>query len=224
MKTLLSRISKTILFGIMTALFITTSANAQDNSTSDFENPVGKGRIILDMDFSILSGDSDVDDANSTTIDSKKNEFDFHIGYAVMDNLAISLGLVSDDTDLTTNNQYFNNEETSKSNLFTLNATYFFLEGSKFRPFAGAGYGFGSGETSSLLDITGVPSTSSETKFDVSGFVGTVGLAYFINTHIGMELLYSFSSLDHTDKDSNENTADFTTTSGHIGLGVTVSF
>ena len=224
MKTITNKTSKTILLVIMSLFFVVVTVNAQDNKDSDLENPIGKGRILLDVDFAILSTDSKVKDANSTTIDSKKNEFDFHVGYAIIDNLIISLGLVHDDHDLTAKNQYYKSVESAKSNLFTLSTTYFFLEGNKFRPFAGVGYGFGKGETDSLLEITGVPTTNSVTESNLNGFVGTVGLAYFINTHIGMEVLYSYSSLNHEDKDNNPNTEDFTTIGSHIGLGVTVSF
>ena len=221
MKKKLNQKGKVFALFLATLFLAGTSMNAQDGSK--IENPVGKGRIVFDADLSFGSIDLNNKDAFSTKTEVKSSNSDFSVGYAFIDNLVVSLRFSHTYNENSSVNQFFNSNEEGKGSTLSLNATYFFSQEKKLRPYLTVGYGLGSIDITSTVLITGSPAQTNNVKQNTRSFDFGGGLAYFINTHIGVGVFYTYSSLTYKDDDSNAFSADQDGNSGLFGVSLILS-
>lgn len=193
---------------IFLLLFVCTSLiiNAQTDK--------GSWMLSADTGLSLSSStvkattESFVYNDESPEISISSYSVDAGVGYFIIDNLAIGLGLSYDDT----KTQIEGNTSNSGTLAFTPFATYYFQSSTKTRPYLGV-------QVLSLVqldegedyygDTTTVRSTGS--GFGVGG-----GAAIFLNEIFSVNVGVAFSSA------STENDAEYKTTSDISGFGVEV--
>ena len=150
----------------------------------------------------------------------KVNNFNItpSVGYFVMDDLAIGLDLGFTSTKTTFKNETVGVNYEEKTSLFTLlpNATYYFATGSNFRPYLGAGVGYGS------LTSTDFYNEKATTKGGLAwGAKG--GFVYLLNSTVGLDLGVGYN--DFTTKDTVEGTEIKSNASGiGVNAGISVFF
>ena len=180
---------------MMSLLCVVATTYAQDDKDSDFQNPIRKGRFIGELDLGFDSGDfSQTHGIYVSDVESKNriSRLDARIGYTFIDNLVVGLAFGNDHQkqEVTTPDLigFAGTGSTSLTRttggFIGLGATYFFGK-KKFRPFAG----FSLGRSHVKAEIE---DQNSVTELSGNGFGYTLdlGLAYFINDHIGFEVRY----------------------------------
>lgn len=175
-----------------------------------------KGRIITDVDFRLSSGNHDVDDAWGTEVDHYLLGTDIGIGYTVIDNLEIGLVLSVDNESIDSKNEFHESKTTESIMLYSVSARYFLMKEKALRPFVSVLGGVGTSKTTE----TG----NEDTKANITGFGGSIGVAYFINSNVGVELRGVYQIQDIADNDNHEYSSDISSTWFHIAVGTIVSF
>lgn len=140
------------------------------------------------------------------------------IGYFVIDNLAVGLDLQFVSTKTTFKNDQFDMNVDTKNSTFTVmpNATYYFATGSSFRPYVGAGVGYGSVTSTELYN-------DKETTKGGLAWGAKGGFVYLLNSTVGLDLGVGYNSL--STKETVQNTEVKTNTGGlGVNLGVSVFF
>ena len=204
---------------------------AQDESM----NPTRKGRFITDVDFGLSFANSDLlieGQTNKNNTKIRTVEVDIEFGYNVIDNLSIGIGVDVEtqhseiDVAADPNGAYpaFTILEDQKTSTYFLYGNYYFLK-DKFKPFIGlnAGYSKFSTEDTDGLNPAG------DNSIEGSGldYGARVGFVYFLNDHIGLNLMYKihFSSLDNKNTLSTfrfNSSSDYS--ESNILAGITVAF
>ena len=176
-------------------LFFSVSAFAQDNTSSDVENPTRKGRFIGDLNFGFDNGT--FTQKHDTYVSDLKSDYsllliDGTIGYTIIDNLEIGLRIAYDfqrqenvvpdfvgapGTGETTLNKI-------RGGFTGLGARYFFGK-KQFKPFIGVS----AGRSHVDVEIEGQGNVT-ELSGNGFGYIFDLGFAYFINDHIGFEVRY----------------------------------
>jgi len=190
---------------IMLAFIMLTTTGLMAQEASDWVNPTAKGHFIVDGDMggNFTSGTLFFEGDKELEIDHVEFITDIRLGYTVIDNLEVGIGFVYNITETTT--KTFDPEDESEDKYYgteyDLFARYYLLT-NKVKPFLGARIG---GVTYSHPSVG-----------DGTGFVygGTVGIAYFLNEHVGFESAIDIVSRER-DQDL-EGVGNFTTESTNI--------
>lgn len=136
------------------------------------------------------------------------------VGYFVIDNLAAGIDLSYISTKTKVDMPYINENYESTTSTFAImpNATYYFPTGSSFRPYVGAGVGYG---TSKGTESDAVLSGSESAGGLLWGAKG--GFVYLMNSTVGLDLGLGYNSFQNK-KDN------VTTNVGTFGVNLGVSF
>lgn len=180
------------------------------------QNPTAKGRFITDLDFTLTSESADIDDEWDTDVKNLNYSFDLRIGYMIINNLELGIGNTRTYRSQDIKNPYYEFKETSSYTYYNLYSRYYFLENSKIKPFVLAVGGIGSLKTTE----TG----SEDKKYNVNHLCGGVGVAYFFNDHLGLELSGQYELENGTDSDQNEQSNDFSSNAFNLAFGFMFSF
>lgn len=180
------------------------------------ENPVAKGKILVDADFSLTSEKADLADDWDTKVDNTNYLYDFRLGYAVIDNLEIGVGLTSKYSIQEVANPYVNTEEGSDYKYFNLFARQYFMPDSKLRPFLQAVVGIG--------NLNKVQTGEEDQKYNLTHFCAGTGIAYFANDSIGIEFCAQYERESGKDDDLHDQSNDFTSNALSLNLGMIYSF
>lgn len=174
------------------------------NSFAQESNPTRKGRLLADSDFSYNSADSKTSNhalfSDDLNIDHNQFSIDLSVGYTIIDNLYLGLRLFNLNESTTTETPHTDGtpgvaststEETTNL-FFGPSIRYYFLD-KNFKPFLGVTGGL------SQMNVTSVDGDG--VTFDQTGngigYNFEVGFAYFVNDHIGLELLYRNHNENH---------------------------
>ncbi len=190
MKTFLNYALKINLLILVSLFFIPLTSNAQEEDN----NPLRKGRIFSDFDFALHSNNTNVTHetyVSDITVDNSSVDIDALIGYTVLDNLVVGMNIFLERDHNETNFPDIVSlpESASTSTLnstfatYTINARYF-LGKKDFKPFIGAGFGLATFKDESIE--TGL---STNAKGTGTAFSTQLGASYFVNDHIGFELM-----------------------------------
>ncbi len=197
-----------LLLTLFFALMLSTAVWAQSATE--------KGRIISDADLLFSSVSSDVDDEWDSTSDHSTLETDIRVGYTVIDDLVVGVGLTVDNTSSEIKNEFHKMEQADKMLLFDVFARYYFMPDSQIRPFAGATVGFGN----IAIEVTG----AEDSKYNVFNYGVAAGAAYFFNEHWGVELVYHLTKESYSENDDHAYTEDTDGLANTIAFGLIFSF
>lgn len=143
---------------------------------------------------------------NESTTGPKVNTFSIapSVGYFVIPNLAVGLEL----NYMNVSTKYDNQESTNSTLGLLPNATYYFPTGSEFRPYLGAGVGYGSNKDNDNESVNGL-------LWGVKG-----GFVYFLNSNIGLDLGLGYNQFSNTQTISN---VEYKTNVGTFGVNAGIS-
>jgi outer membrane protein W len=163
-----------------------------------------KGRIITDVDFLFNSNRLKLDGNPDFEIDHSTMDVEIGIGYTVIDDLEVGLHIRVDNDSI----EMSGNKATENTLTYGIFTRYYLMPEQKIRPFVGITGGLGTLKTTS----TGV----ADGKTNVTTFSGILGVSYFINTHVGVELLCQYLILSLSDDDDHPFTSDMSSTGFYI--------
>lgn len=199
---------KNLLFCLLVMSFTATPLFAQ--------NPIAKGKVLVDADFSLTSENADLDDDWDTEVDNTNYIYDVRVGYAVIDNLEIGIGLTSKYSKQEIANPYFNSEVVSDYKYYNLFARQYFMPDSKLRPFLQAVVGIG--------NLNKEQTGEEDQKYDLKHFCAGAGVVYFVADSIGIEFCTQYERESAEDDDSHDRSNDFTSDAFSLNLGMICSF
>ncbi len=156
-----------LLTTLVVAVLLQTSLIAQTE----------KGRFIVDSDIALLSGNYDIYLEDNKLADGKSTEMDVNLrfGYTFLDNLEVGilLGVTYEKNEATSFGTKY--ETTTQIYEYDLFIRYYFSK-KKLKPFIALG--------------AGLYNYDQNERPKSNGFVyrGAVGIAYFINKHIGVDV------------------------------------
>ena len=155
-------------------------------AAADFDNPTAKGRWGVFGDLETSSHDATFKAPQNTKVDGVMFDVDLGVGYAVIDNLVLTLGINLDAKENTAKNTdgTWSQKEDESGTTMSLGARYYFRDGDQIRPFATLGYLKGSLETKT----TTTGAATAHHSADHSGVSMQVGVSYWVNHNFCFEL------------------------------------
>lgn len=199
------------LFYLILGMFACLStANAQIN----------KGSLMIGGGFGFNTGSNKTTSSNGSTSvssTSKGSEFSFtpRVGYFLINNLALGLGLDIGNSSTTYTEDGKTYKSGSGSTSIAPFVRYYYPVG-KVYPFVEANIGFGSQSTKST-DADGKETTN---KTSLSSFGVGPGVAFFLNDNVALDASIMYGSINSKWTGSGTNPTTYKSNRGRIMLGL----
>ena len=175
-----------------------------------------KGKIIVDVDFGLHLGATELDDDLDTEVDHSKFDTELFTGYMVIDNLLVAAVLKVESNSVDIENEYYKAKTSESLFMAGAHARYIFMPENKLRPYVGVTAMFGTDKEEA---------GEVETKHGIFHIGLDGGAIYWVNERFGIDGGYRLSKISHSSDDANaEDRTDMDSMQHSLTLGAIFSF